>query len=233
MNHQSQTGISIPRILLGLMLCVLSFADASAQDSKLKSTSSQTKVKSALDGFMAFQGMHINLAARKIQIPVEINMCEGPIEYVLVHQSGKTHESVFKTAIKAQDLNAALLLFLPKEKPAPTRMLHEFKIQLSILGKTKAGDGWKVSADRWILNDVLQKKMKPGPWGYLGSRMEENVYVAARDGSLIAVREDADAVIGNPRPESAQDDIWRALVPDSYMIGDKFVLELTIPKIKK
>lgn len=185
-----------------------------------------TKAKE--EKIIPFMGMNIIPSERKILIPVKVNMCEGPVEYILVHDSGKTHESLFKTSIRGGDLNAALLLLLPKKKLSPEKALHSYKIDVKVMTQTKNGTPVKIAADSWVMNDVLAKPMKAGVWGYQGSRMEGNVYVANRDGSLIAIREDIYSVIGNPRPERIQDDIWRSKIPPPLKPEDPLRLELTI-----
>lgn len=177
-----------------------------------------------------FVGMKVNPTRRTIHVPVEINMTEGFIEYVLVHENGKTHESIFRTGITGEKFNAALLLFLPKERGLPVETLNNIRIELFIVWEDDRKVKHRVPVDQWVLNNILQKPMKPGPWGYVGSRFEDGVYVASRDGSLIAVREDSDTVIGNPRPERTQDDIWKAAVPDPWEPGQSLTLEVVIPK---
>src|SRR5437773_2194818 len=55
-------------------------------------------------------GVEFNSASREIRIPCTVNMNEGVIEYALVTETGKTHESLLKTKAKPFDLNVALLL---------------------------------------------------------------------------------------------------------------------------
>lgn len=200
------------------------------QDADTKSSTSPPSDKPT-PAFRDFFGMKLVPSGREIHVPVEINMCDGLIEYVLVHQNGKTHESLFRSEISAEHFNAALLLFLPSDRGLPVESLHNLKIDLYAHWVDEKGRPHKVAVDRWIKNTVLEKPMKPGPWGYVGSRIENNVYVASRDGSYIAVREDPDTIVGNPRPESNQDDIWMANIPEPWKEGEKLTLILHIPKI--
>ncbi len=197
---------------------------------------SEAKVKNVPDEkieLINLFGVQVDPKERKIMIPAKVNMTQGLVEYVLVHDTGKTHESLFKTSIKAEHLNAALLLLLPKKRLPSVRSLHENQIGIQIRYEDPGGNVKVVNVDRWIKNSLLEKPMKPGPWGYLGSRVEENVFIASRDGSLVAVREDSDAVVGNPRPESSQDDIWEANMPKDIQVGQNLTVMLTVRPLGK
>jgi hypothetical protein len=51
--------------------------------------------------------------------------------------------------------------------------------------------------------------MSRGDWVYNGSRVVEGTFLARRDGSLVAIISDPDALINNPRPGRDDDEIWR------------------------
>src|SRR5580704_1751361 len=55
-------------------------------------------------------GLQFNSATREIRIPTIVNMNEGVIEYALVTDTGKTHESLLSTKVRPFDVNVALLL---------------------------------------------------------------------------------------------------------------------------
>ena len=55
-----------------------------------------------------------------------------------------------------------------------------------------------------------------GEWIYNGSRIVHGTFLAHRDGSIVAVIADPDALVNSPRPGRDDDEIWtanRALVP--------------------
>lgn len=54
--------------------------------------------------------VHFDFKIRVIEFPVEINILEGLLEYVLVNENGKIHESLFKTTVNARDIHTAFLL---------------------------------------------------------------------------------------------------------------------------
>ena len=54
--------------------------------------------------------MEFDQKTREIRVPCKVNMREGLLEYVLVHETGKVHESLFSTAVKPFELNVVMLL---------------------------------------------------------------------------------------------------------------------------
>jgi hypothetical protein len=55
-------------------------------------------------------GVRFNSATREVRLPCSVNMTEGAIEYALVAETGKTHESLLKTRVNPFDVQVALLL---------------------------------------------------------------------------------------------------------------------------
>jgi hypothetical protein len=51
--------------------------------------------------------------------------------------------------------------------------------------------------------------MPRGDWIFNGSEVVQGVFRAAREGSIIAIIDDPDALINNPRPGRDDDELWR------------------------
>jgi hypothetical protein len=67
-----------------------------------------------------------------------------------------------------------------------------------------------------VSNTLTKSQMSRGDWIYNGSRVVQGVYLAQRDGSIVAIIADPDAMINSPRAGRDDDEIWRAnssLVP--------------------
>ena len=60
---------------------------------------------------LALGSVSVNARARMISFPAVLNMRKGAIEYLAVHETGKVHESIFKTSVSAKEIHAAALLF--------------------------------------------------------------------------------------------------------------------------
>ena len=57
-----------------------------------------------------------------------------------------------------------------------------------------------------VLNRETTKPMSRGAWVYNGSNFSEDAFTAQRDGSIISIHIDPDALINNPRPGRENDD---------------------------
>ena len=70
----------------------------------------KTRIKKVGPTDYTLGDMTFSSATHEIRIPAVVNMSEGILEYALVHENGKTHESLLKTPVKPTELNVALLL---------------------------------------------------------------------------------------------------------------------------
>jgi hypothetical protein len=58
-----------------------------------------------------------------------------------------------------------------------------------------------------VLNRETKQTLTRGPWIYNGSNFSEGAFTAQRDGSIISIHVDPDALINNPRPGRENDDL--------------------------
>ena len=145
--------------------------------------------------------VRVDAKERRLTIPATVNMVEGLIEYVLVNTNGKLHESIFKTTTEPIHVQTAALLLLkaPVDSNAPPQLRVSVELPL---GKT-------VPAEDLITNIMGDVKFRPGLWRYNGSRLVENTFIAQRDGSIVAIMADPDAIIESGRIAVDDDDNWR------------------------
>jgi hypothetical protein len=142
-------------------------------------------------------------------------MDQGAIEYLLVNESGKVHESVFRTEAEPYHIHLATLLVSAKEtipRAAGTATnspaLAGGSVSISASWKTSEG----VSSCRGedvVFNTQTKSPMSRGNWIYNGSRIVEGTFLAQRDGSVVSIISDPDALINNPRPGRENDEIWQ------------------------
>jgi hypothetical protein len=164
--------------------------------------------------------VQLNRKTRAITFPAVVNMSEGLVEYALVHSSGKVHESVLKTEADPLHIHLARLLLQPAQtnRPAATapsaaadvripRELRGPEVRLWV--SWPGEDGRRVALEDLVTNVLTKAKMSPGPWIYSGSRVVEGTFLAQRDGSLVAIIADPDALMNNPRPGRNDDEIWK------------------------
>ena len=140
-------------------------------------------------------------------------MDEGVIEYLLVTNSGKTHESLLRADVQPYHIHLALLLLgakgaqtndYPEGKTAP---IPGDRVSIAVAWTTK-GKEQSRPAEQLVLNRRTRAPASPGPWTYNGSRTVEGTFIAQRDGSIVSLITDGDALINNPRAGREDDEFW-------------------------
>ena len=161
---------------------------------------------------------------REVFIPAKVNMREGLLEYVLVHESGKVHESLFSTPVKPMELNVVLLLLNWKESKAffdfsqpdrggvPVKNAKnppESLVEIHVAWKDKDGQEQTCRLENWLHQVEKKAKLTEEPWIYTGSMISaDGVFQAEENGSILALYVDATALLNNPRDGNELDDVW-------------------------
>ena len=166
-----------------------------------------------------FRGIHIDKEKRTVTFPAAINMRDGMLEYLIVAETGKTHESLLSTKIAPYDIQVAMLLLgiapAGKADAEPPGQLN--KAYLSSAPELKgekvslflAWPGHRVRAEDLIWNLHENAPMTEGPWVYNGSELYDGRFLAQIDGSVTALVRDSAALMNNPRPGNDDDQIWQ------------------------
>ncbi|HQW28948.1 MAG: hypothetical protein KA152_12205 [Verrucomicrobiales bacterium] len=176
--------------------------------------------------------------SREIRVPVTVNMREGgPIEYLLVNEKGKVHESIFTTAVSPTNLQIAMKLlrfkagrgdvfnrllapeFLEKEGGIEADRGDSVSFFFEVTGGGKA-----VPAYEFVIDGESAEAMKPGGWIYTGSVVEGGNFMAETEGSIIAIYLDEFALFNMTRAGADLDDRWgtrSSVIPE---IGTKGIL---------
>lgn len=149
---------------------------------------------------------------RTLSFPAMVNLRDETIEYAVVHKTGKTHESLFRTEARPMDLQVALLLL--GLKPAATNAYGADGKEPPMGEKVWVEVGWTNQSgpvlcplEDMILDRAQEAPLRRGEWIYLGSNFSEGLFTAQRDGSILSIHIDPDALIGNPRPGREKDDL--------------------------
>ena len=166
-------------------------------------------------------------ATRVVSIPAVVNMNKGLVEYLLVHESGKVHESLFSTKVRPMEFNVALLLLdwkasgtffdytEPERGGVPVKgATHRAENSLTIHVRCKDENGKEqtVRIEEWLHNLDKKAHISEGPFIYTGSRiMPDGSFLAQDTGSIVALMVDPASIVNNPREGNELDDIW---VPD-------------------
>jgi hypothetical protein len=167
-------------------------------------------------------------ATREVRVPAAVNMTEGILEYALVHENGKTHESLLKTAVSPTEFNVALLLchyephikdaarfaeedLLPETRAKMAQPMQNEganRVLLTLEWKDKDGAAKTAPLSAWVRDRKEQKPMSTDHWSYTGSFVSQSGFAAEDDGSHIAIYFDLVALLNLPDPGNRSDDRW-------------------------
>lgn len=159
---------------------------------------------SAATNELQFGEVRVDPSTRSISFPAQVNQRVGAIEYLLVHETGKVHESIFKTSVSPQQIHAAALLFSEKATNAAPKL----KIRTIEVSWTENETPKRFNAAELIFDKKHHRPLGETKWAYRGSRLIDGVFIAQRDGSIVAIMEDRDALIDQDTPDAADDENW-------------------------
>ncbi len=194
-------------------------------------------------------GIQFNSKTREIRIRTVVNLKEAPIEYMLVHESGKTHEAVLKTKANPYDLQVALLLCnyqpateglahpdAPKDmvplKPSAPKAPGANRLLATVAWK-EGGEVKKAPLSDWY-QDVNTRKPPPdiAAWIFNGSHVAEEGFMAQVEGSFISVYLDRNAILNAPAKGNWDDQLWISR-PDAIPAEGTEVTLILSPAPKK
>jgi len=190
-------------------------------------------VKMVSPGVYEMGGIRIIKNENRIEFPAEVNMDKGLLEYVLVGNSGKVHESLLRTAISPYALQISLLLLgvegsmKPLGEQGQAAMPEGDRVAILVSRQDKGAEK-KVPVEQWIAGGVQPAGTMP--WVFTGSTVMNGVFMAQSEKSIVALFHDPVALIDHQLTEGASDDIWHvdsAAVPP---VGTK--VTVVIEKIK-
>jgi len=206
------------KIHLKYILLILFFSSSLA----LKAESNQSRMPSLKkigEDKFRFGEVMIDQKNRILEINATSNQRNGLIEYALVHESGKTHEALFRTKVRPQILHASLLLL---KQPVESRFFENLwseEPRKLDLGKSRIrtevqwdqnGTLHTSSLEELSLNTKDKSSLREDAFIFTGSRKIEGTYLAELSGSMIAVYADEEAVINSSDHDSNNDDVWIA-----------------------
>lgn len=188
----------------------------------------------------------IDPGRRTITIPARIHQTNGVLEYVLVADYGKTHESLLVTDAAAQDVQAALLLlrahpsgtnavFCPILPPLGASAVHlalRWPATNPVM-RLPLADAIRLASPGGAPGETTSSlsitgRLHPGPWLFNGSTFSPEGFVAHFEGSLISLIRDPGAILNNPGPDRDDDDI-HVPAPGLPPYGTPVLMELAVP----
>lgn len=163
--------------------------------------------------------------SREIRFPTVVNMTEGLLEFLIVHEKGKVHESLLATAVSPTHLNLAFTLLryptskelylLPDENGKIPTEYPDVPAEIKAAARVKIDVEWSESGklrrlpvNEWIQHAVKTTAMPPGPWVYGGSDFFDGVFSAETSGDVAAIFLSMAALLNYPGNDNDSDEVW-------------------------
>ena len=170
-------------------------------------------------------GVTFDEKTREVRFPTKVNMIEGLLEFLIVHQNGKVHEALLITEISPTDLNLALTLLryppsrelypLPDEGGAASNKYPDVPADIKARARVTLDVEWtvdgkvrRVPVNDWIQHAVKTTSMPAGPWVYGGSEFAEGKFIAETSGDIAAIFLAMSALFNYPGDDHNNDDVW-------------------------
>jgi hypothetical protein len=233
------------RILYSL---ILSCTFLSAQDKEAlaepqgeASASAKPNITRLENGSMQIGEIIFDPKTRQIRVPCSINMTEGLLEFALVHQNGKIHESLLITTASPLHANIAMkmlrytpspeLYYIEKEKGVSSGKFPKVEEETSKAARInlfvefdKEGKKVTLPLRDLILNEVTQKSMETDEWIYGGSLIYDGKFYAETSGDFASIFVSRGSLILYAGKNNENDEVWSAHTKRLPEVGTKATL---------
>lgn len=234
-------------VIVGLLLCL------SGQAVDLPPQPAETappKIREISSGEWTVGAIQLSKKDGTVSFPARVNLTDGLLEYLLVHNTGKTHESLFSTDVPPYHLQIAMLLLgakgadpkvltnAPPSGPINNADLLEFKpppvpgdpVELTV--SWKSGNTNVVHPiESLVMSKKNGKAMREGTWRFSGSMVWEGAFIAQIEGSVMAIITDISAMFNSGHPERDRDSLW--YIREKMLPPEKAPVTIKIKLLKK
>jgi hypothetical protein len=162
---------------------------------------------------------------REVRFPTKVNMVEGLLEYLVVHQNGKVHESLLTTDVSPTQINLAMTLLrypasrelypLPSETGGASNNYPDVPADVKAGARVAIDVEWNDNGrtrrnpvNDWIQHAVKTTAMPPGPWIYGGSEFFDGKFVPETTGDISAIFVSPAALINYAGDDNRDDTVW-------------------------
>ena len=170
-------------------------------------------------------GVSFDENTREIRFPAKVNLTEGLLECLIVHQHGKVHEALLSTEISPTDLNLAFTLLryppsrelypLLEEDGAASSKFPTVPADVKARARITIDVEWtmdskvrRVPINEWIQHGVKATSMPAGPWVYGGSEFSDGKFIPETSGDIAAIFLAMSALINYPGDDNNSDEVW-------------------------
>lgn len=172
---------------------------------------------------------------RELSFPAEVNMTEGALEYAIVHEDGKIHESLLSTEARPLHINIALKLLRYQSsfrlrqsgerawKPeGDSRDAAAATARFEMFVRWQRDDGatTEVALREWINGpEVADHRSSPSPWIYGGSFIHEGIFQAESSGDIAALFTADSALFNYAGKGRLDDEVWTPNLERTPAVG--------------
>ena len=188
-------------------------------------------------GRYQFGDILINQNNREFLFPGTCNQISGLVEYALVHEDGKVHESLFRTKVRPRFVHACFLLLKEKPETRFFKILDGNVSEWTKLRRTELSIIWEQNntfqekpISSMVINQTDKRELASKSFVFSGSSTIEGQYLAEMDGSIIAVYHDSRAVLNSMDKQSNSDEVWIAHQIAMPPKGHPVRIRLKLPK---
>lgn len=182
-------------------------------------------------GVYQIGNVRVDQVTGTVRFPARVNAVTwADVEYLVVAEKGKDHESVFVAQAEPLHINLALIMLgltggEPLARQGDHRPPKGSPVRVSVEWvEDEAKPVKKIPAEDFIWDRVLNRTMPRTHWIYTGSRFDgEGRYMAQLSRSVIAVYHDPDALVDTPlegggRPHQYSS-LEKPIVPDAASVS--------------
>jgi hypothetical protein len=199
--------------------------DSPARAGAVKSPPVPGEVRKIDEDHHIVGGVTLRKSTREISFDARVNQTGGLIEFLLVTDKGKTHESLFSCTVSPTDLNVAFKLLgypsspelfeilTPDHRPTgeypkvPEEVKSGARLAISASWQDEVGEK-SCTVNELVKNTATGELMPPGPWLYTGSLITNAGFRAEATGDIIAVFSNPAAMINYPGEARTNDEVW-------------------------
>jgi hypothetical protein len=164
-------------------------------------------------GVFEIGGVRLSKREGRVEFEALVNMEKGLLEYLIVGETGKVHESLLRTKIEPFSLQIALLLIglegttnpLVEQGDPRTPEGDPVTIWLKWIDRGKIIE---LPIEEWVATDENGTPAKPMDWVFTGSVVMSGIFMAQVEKSIVAIYHDPVAMIDHQSPEGASDENW-------------------------
>lgn len=229
--------VKIKRILSSLVI-LISFTRLLGEENATK----LPEIIKISDGVYQFGEILIDRKSNSIEIPAVSNQISGLVEYGIVHEDGKIHESLFRTKIRPQIFQTSLLLL--KAKPVASFFENLWSEKPEVINYDKHcfdiyvnwelnGSKFNKTFEKLSINQNRKQSVDKKSFIFTGSRVIEGTFLAEASGSILAIYADDNAILNNSDYDSANDDVWIANKEEMPPLELPVAIRFNLPVVGK